>query len=145
VANVIRSASVYFRSPADRTLTFGAAPVAPVLTVVASTPTLRLRAYFAAQADYDRFAAINFQQGQNTLVSVSMTRAYSELAAAGYDLVVPELSAVQGFDARWALREGSTVLWTSSRIGGTLGLGPNAVPVDGATMRGASDAGFITP
>jgi hypothetical protein len=145
VANVIRSSAVYFRSPADRTLTFGAVPVAPVLTVVASTPTLRLRAFFAAQADYDRFAAINFQQGQNTLVSVSMTRAYSELAAAGYDLVVPELSAVQGFDARWALREGSTVLWTSSRIGGTLGLGPNAVPVDGATMRGASDAGFITP
>lgn len=145
VANVIRSASVYFRSPADRTLAFGAVPIAPVLSVVGTAPTLRLRAHFAAQADYDRFAAINFQQGQNTLVSLSMTRAYAELAADGYDLVVPELSAVQGFDARWALRQAGAMLWTSSRIGGTLGLGPNAVPTDGATMRGASDAGFITP
>jgi hypothetical protein len=145
IDNVARAAVVYFRTPVDRTLAFGAVPLAPQLSVAASAPSLRPRARFSAQADYDRLTSINYQQGQSTLVSVSMTSAYAAIGAAGYDLVVPELADVEGFDPRWALHAGAPVAWTSALIGGTLGLGVNPTPFDGATRRTASDAGVLTP
>ena len=143
--NVVRSAAVFFRSPEDRTLTFGAMPSAPELRLVSSTPTARLRAHFAMQADYDRYTSINFQQGQNTVVSLSMSQAYATLAPGGYDLVIPELTGVTGFDPRWALHTGTQLLWTSARIGGSLASNYYTMPHEGDVSRAASDAGFITP
>ena len=143
--NVVRSAAVYFRSPVDRTLTFGAMPSRPELSVVSTTPTTRLRARFAVQSDYDRYTSINFQQGQNTVVSLSMSRAYETLGPGGYDLVIPELTGVAGFDPRWTLHTGTQLLWTSARAGGSFAWNYNAVPHEGDVGRVASDAGFITP
>lgn len=144
-ANAVRSATLFFRAPGALTLAFGAPSDPPTVDVAAAAPTLRLRARFAPQADYDRQVAIAFQQGQNTTVSVAMTAAYAALNGAGYELTVPELSAVQGFDSHWALRGGEPVFWSSSRIGGTLGLGANAVPDDGATSRLGVVNGALTP
>jgi hypothetical protein len=144
VGNVVRSAAVYFRAPADRTLTFGAAPSAPELSVVATDPTARLRARFPVQADYDRYTSINFQQGQNTVVSLSMTRRYATLAG-GYELVVPELTAVEAFDPRWALHGGAQLLWTTARVGGSFVPNYDATPHEGDVTRAGRDAGFITP
>lgn len=129
------SAAVYFHSPVDQTLTLGAPVAAPALSTVATTPSLRLRARFDNQQDYDRITSISYQQGQNRLVSVGMTAAYAALGLAGYDLTVPDLSAVAGFDTRWPLRADAPVFWIASRMGGTLGLGFNAVPTNGATVR----------
>lgn len=143
VGNVVRSAIVYFRLPADRTLTFGAVPSAPELTVVSTAPTARLRARFTTQADYDRYTSINFQQG-NTVLSLSMSGAYATLAG-GYELAVPELTSVPGFDPRWTLRSGTQVIWTTARVGGARGLDYYAAPREGDVVRAASDAGFITP
>jgi hypothetical protein len=143
--NVTRAAKTYFRSPADLTLTFGAAPDAPQLEVVSSAPTARLRARFGAQADYDRLTTIAYQQAPNAIVTVGMTPAYAAMNAGRYDLVVPELSGVPGFDPRWALHAGAQALWSASRIGGTLGLRPDAVPTDGATRRVGALFGVVTP
>lgn len=145
VGNVVRSAAVFFRSPADRTLTFGAVPSAPELSVVSATPTLRLRARFATQTDYDRYTSINFQQGQNTVVSLSMSQAYATRGPGGYDLIVPELTSVTGFDPRWALHTGTQVLWTTARVGGSVAWNNYALPREGDVTRAATDAGFITP
>jgi hypothetical protein len=142
--NVARSITSYFRSPTARTLTFPAPPRAPEVSVVSTAPTARLRAHFDSQAEYDRATGISYQQGQNTVVSLSMTPAYAALGG-GFDLVVPELTAVPGFDARWALQTGTTLLWRSSRIGGTLALGGNVLPADGDTRTIGTDAGFVTP
>jgi hypothetical protein len=111
---------------------------------VATTPTARLRARFPVQADYDRYTSINFQQGQNTVVSLSMTRRYATLAG-GYELVVPELTAVEAFDPRWALHGGAPLLWTTARVGGSFVPNYDATPHEGDVTRAASDAGFITP
>ena len=105
----------------------------------------RPRARFDSQAAYEQATAISYQEQQNTVVAVSMTPAYAAANAGGYDLVVPELSGVAGFDPRWALHPGNTLLWTSTRIGGSLGLAPNVLPADGDTRTIGSDAGFITP
>jgi hypothetical protein len=137
-----RTATFYFRAPTDLTLTLGASIIPPTFLTVATEPALRLRVHFAPQSDYDRSAGITLQQG-NTIVGVNMTAAYADLARGGYDILVPDLSHAAGFDPAWALHTGGDLLWNAGRIGGTLGLGPSAVPSDGATRRTASVAGTI--
>lgn len=139
---VLRRATAYFRAPIDVTLAFGGEVVPPEVSVVASEPTLRLRAHFAPQGNYDRLTTITYR-AQGAVVSVAMTDAYARLSGNGYDLVVPELTGVPGFDPRWALRGGSGVNWSVVLIGGTLGLGLDAVPTDGATQLAAELAGLM--
>lgn len=143
-SNVVRSIISYFRTPGAFTLTFPAIPHAPEVSVVSTAPTVRIRARFDAQADYDRATGIHYQQGQN-VVALNMTAAYAALNPGGYDLTVPEFTGVAGFDTRWALKTGTVTLWQSRLVGGTLGLAPGAVPVDGSTRLFGTDAGFITP
>ena len=144
-AGVTRATTLYFRAPADRTLAFGALPDAPSFGIASSTPTLRPRALFLPQADYDRFTGITYQQGQNTIVSVGMTPAYAARSGGAWVLTVPELTQVPGFDPAWTLHAGAPLLWTSARIGGTLPLGANAVPREGDTRRTGSSSGVLEP
>ncbi len=138
-----RSATLYFRTPTDRTLTLGAPLILPTFSTVASAPALRLRAHFVPQSEYDRSAVVSYQQGTTTFVAISMTATYAALTETGYDLVIPDLSGAAGFDPAWSLHPGATVLWTAVRIGGTLGLGRDAVPSDGATRRGVTATGAL--
>jgi hypothetical protein len=144
-ANTIRSAEVYFRAPVEQALTLGAPATMPALSTIAATPSLRLRAKFDVQPDYDRLTGITYQQGQSPVVTVSMTAAYAALGDSGYDLIVPDFSSAPGFDARWALRAGEQLFWSVGRTGGTLGLGQNAVPTVGATVRLGIIFGEFTP
>jgi hypothetical protein len=140
----IRSSLVYFRSPLDQTLAIGPESLAPALSTIATAPALRLRAQLAPQPDYDRITSINYQQGQ-TIVSLGMTAAYVALNGGGYDLLIPDFTGVSGFESRWALHGSGSVFWTVTRMGGTLGLGPNAIPVNGSTVRYASTFDTLIP
>ena len=138
-----RIATLYFRTPTGRTLTLGAPLIPPVFSTVASAPALRLRAHFVPQSEYDRSAVVVYQQGTTTFVAISMTAAYAALTETGYDLVVPDLAGAVGFDSAWSLHPGATLLWSAGRIGGTLGLGRDAVPSDGTVQRTVSAAGAL--
>jgi len=138
-----RSATLYFRTPTDRTLTLGAPLIPPTFSTVASGPALRPRARFVAQSDYDRSAFVSYQQGVTVFVTISMTAARAALTETGYDLVVPDLSGAAGFDPAWSLHPGAALLWNAGRIGGTLGLGRDAVPSDGAVHRTVFAAGAL--
>ena len=140
--NIIRSATLFFRAPVQQTLTLGAPLATPTFSTVATTPSLRLRAQFATQAEYDQFAEVTYQQN-NTVVSVAMTAAYAAITGAGFDLVVPDLSHAGGFDPSWVLQPGLSTSWSASRTGGTLGLGLNAVPTEGATSRNTIGFGSL--
>lgn len=143
VTTDIRSTTLYFRSTVPQTLTLGPVVTPPTFTTVATTPALRLSAHFVAQSAYDQLTSIGFQQGTTTLVSVAMTAAYATLTGAGYDLVIPDLSQVPGFDPTWALRAGTSTAWTATRTGGTLGLGNDAIAVDGSFTRNATVSGVL--
>jgi hypothetical protein len=143
-SNVVRSMFTYFRAPVDRTMTFPALPHAPQVSVIATMPSVRLRARFDTQADYNRATGIHYQQGFN-VVALNMLPGYAALNAGGYELVVPELTGVAGFDPRWGLQQGVVAIWQTSRIGGTLGLAPGTVPADGDTRVIGTDGGFVTP
>ena len=145
VGATVRSASVYFRSARDQTLRFGVLPHAPALTVAATSPALRTSAEFSVDHDYDRLTSISYQQGQTTFVTVSMTAAYAASHTNTYDLLIPALNDVDGFDSHWALKPGAPLLWTATRVGGSLNVGLNAIPVDGSTRRSATQGGNFNP
>jgi hypothetical protein len=113
---------------------------------------LRLLARFVPQDAYDRAVVISYQQsfvdlsGSHTgiQVSVSMTAAYAQLIG-GWDLTIPDLSGVTGFQRGWALIPGFAVRWSAVRLGGTLPLGFTAVPRDGDVQRVAVRDDSITP
>lgn len=140
----IMATNIFFRAPVDRTVNMGRELVAPTFMTAATAPTLRMRAFFEAQDEYDREAFVSYQQGANKTVGVSMTAAYAALKGA-YDLEIPELSGTANFNQAWALNGATQLRWTAVRIGGTLGLGLNAVPFDGAVQRVAEVNDVLVP
>jgi hypothetical protein len=144
-ANVVRSTTVYFHFAADRSIALPGIPTSPALSVASTGRTLAMRARFDVATDYDRLTSITYQQGENTIVIVTMTATYAARNPGLYDLVVPDLLELDGFDSHWALQPGIAVRWTSARFGGTLGPTFNAVPSEGSTRRTATDAGVFTP
>jgi len=133
-----RTADVYFRLPGDRAVRLGDRIARPTISTIAgggTDGTIRLRARFVPQSDYDRLTTVVYEQSaRSTFVVVSMTSAYAVLSG-GYDLDVPDLSGAAGFDASRALHSGVRIDWTASRVGGTLRIGRGAVPGNGATRR----------
>lgn len=141
-SNVVRSVTKYFTTPADQLLDFATISASPIVTSEASSGAF-LRARFATEPAYDMLTTVSYQQG-SSIMSVSMTPSYAARLG-GYELTLPDLSGVEGFQSRWLLQAGTSVLWTSSRIGGSVPIGPSSLPRDGAVRRIASDAGFIIP
>lgn len=141
-----RTTVVYFRAPVDRTLVLGPDVSTPEISTVALAPTLRLRARFVNQDAYDRQTSVFYstEGPRPSFVAVSMTAAYAA-SSGGYDLVIPELSGVAGFDPVWALRAVASVRWSATRLGGTLGLGADPLPTDGAVRRSAFATDVLTP
>jgi hypothetical protein len=138
-----RTADVYFQAPVDRTVRVGDRIDMPAISTIARDGSLRLRARFAPQADYDRLTSVVYEHpATGTFVVTSMTSAYAALAG-GYELDVPDLSGAAGFDASWALNAAMRVNWNAFRVGGTLPIGRNAVPSNGATRRTTGTRGEI--
>ena len=142
-SNNLLVATLYYRTPLDRALDVGAPMIPPQLSTVATLPTLRVRARFLPQGEYNQQTSISYQQDQ-TIVGIAMTAAYAGLTG-GYDMQIPELSGVANFNSAWALHGPVELRWTASRIGGTLGLGIDAIPVDGTVQRSASTIDVFTP
>lgn len=140
----LRETTIYFRSPGDQTLALGPAISEPALSVVSTASPLRLRAVFPPSTVYDHLTSIAYQQGASTIVTAAMTAAYASLAT-GYDISIPDLSGVSGFDARWALQPGTSGIWTVSRTGGTLRLGLDVAPTNGTIVHTAVRNGTFTP
>ena len=143
VAGSLIVESDYFRAPVDRSLDMGGPLVAPQISTVATAPTLRVRARFGPQSEYNRQTSMTYQQGQ-TVVVVAMTSAYATLIG-GYDLDIPELSTTPNFNPAWALHGTAQLQWSAQREGGTLGVGPDVVPFEGAVRRSASTIGVFAP
>jgi uncharacterized membrane protein len=142
--NNFRGTISYFRAATDRTLAFGPGLSAPAVTGVGGGTFAQLRAQFARQGEYDRYAMIRFSQGERD-VTVSATATYFGDGFATWDLVIPDLSGVSGFNTAWGLRRGVQTDWAASAYGwsgnGFLFLAPQ----DGTTIRTAQRSGKATP
>lgn len=131
-----RTVDIFYHTPIARTVRFGAAPIAPTVSVIGTGPALRLRAHFVPQDEYDRMTSIVYEQPSTPVfASLSITPSYA-LRAGSSDIDVPDLLSVPGFDPAWELsRADGTIVWTAIRVGGTLPIGRDPVPFDGAVRR----------
>ena len=134
-----RSAGIYFRTVADRTLTLGPALSLPTVSKVATAPYVRPRMQFTSQSQYNRLAIADWRQNSiNRGANVSMTAGYtSGTAPATWDLVVPDLTAAAGWTNSWGLQDGTAIAWGADAFGGAIAY-LDASIVEGATSLSAS-------
>jgi hypothetical protein len=99
---------VFFQHAAkDTSVAFGPPLSAQSVDVIESAPMLRPRVRFGAQAEYPSLARAVFQQSEQTAFrsfTIHKTAAYGGGTPATWDLDIPDLSAVEGFESAWALK-----------------------------------------
>jgi hypothetical protein len=112
--DVIRQVAGYNRELTNRTLTLGPVLNAPTVSTVATAPYRRPRATGSWQTEYNQGIGMSFTQtaggGRSWIVSV--TSGYA--SGATYDLEVPDLSTVAGFNSTWGLQTGAATDWSIS-------------------------------
>ena len=98
-----RSVLAYFAAPADRTIAFGPYIGSPVVTTVATAPHLRMRGRVAYQSEYEHGVQFIFGSLSATSrnVHVFMSAAYRSPVRGTWEVDVPDLSGVPGFDVGW--------------------------------------------
>ena len=135
--NAFRGVFSYFRDVADKAITLGAALTVP--TVTSSTNTvLRPRAQAAFQTDYQSAVGASFIQSTgNRTVTVNASKGYYG-AATSYDLEVPDLVGVSGFNTTWGLAAGTATTYSLSATGL-----PPAAPTDGSSWRFGARTGNV--
>jgi hypothetical protein len=142
--NNFRGVIQYFREATDRTLAFAPAMSTPAVTGVGTGTFAQLRAQFARQGEYDRYAMVRFSQDDRD-VTVSATAAYFGNGFANWELAIPDLSTVSGFTAAWGLRRGTQTDWAASAYGWTGNGFLFLAPQQGTTIRMAQRSGKATP
>jgi hypothetical protein len=140
-SNRNRTVISFFHEPPAAPIAMGDLPIVAEMTVVSGT---RLRARFPDDADYDQLASVTWQQSA-VQVAVAMTGAYAALSERGYDLAIPDFSAVQGFGSQWLLTAGRTAFWSTGRVGGNISLALDPTIPDGGVRRVLVDFGTFRP
>lgn len=139
-----RQVTLYSAAVADRTLTFGPA-LGPVTTgTVSGGGMVRLRTQYTIQSAYDRFYVAQYQQTSNGRISqVQVSRGYLQ-GAANYDVTIPDLSGVTGWQATYALASGVGVTWTFAAQGWVGGNTLSNIG-DGNAVLSATSGGQVVP
>ncbi|MGV3707569.1 MAG: beta strand repeat-containing protein [Gemmatimonas sp.] len=132
-----RGVYTYFREIAARTVDLGAELTAPTITFSTST-VFRPKATGTFQSDFQTAFGGTFYQTNDRSVTVTSSKGYYG-AGTQYELEVPDLAPLAGFQATWGLTPGSNTNWSVSASGI-----PAAAPTDGTVYRLAARTGVIS-
>ena len=137
-----RTVSGFNREVGARSLALGAAATAPTFTTVATSPYARIRAQGTFQSDYPDAVSINYTQGFARNWTIAASRGAYGLSSTGYDLEIPDLSGLAGFNNAWGLVAGVPTQYTlmlSAGVPGFTSINENT------TFRSASRSGTLVP
>lgn len=148
VPSTFRSASRYFATAGDQTVTMGPDLGAVTVTTAATSPYVRPHAQYNIQAEYNRYWYAGWSQ-----TAGATTRAVVLSASAGYlgsasvfDFTLPDFSSVAGWNNVWGFVTGSDLGWQLFGAGWSAPGGYGGVPnLEGATSMAAYRIGSITP
>ena len=112
--NSFRTVTQYNRELTTRTLTLGPSLNAPTITNLATTPYRRLRASGTWQTEYNQGVGVSFFQTSGGGRSWNITSSNAYFTGATFELEVPDLSGVAGFNATWGLPTSGGVDWSLS-------------------------------
>jgi hypothetical protein len=138
----------FFRIPQDQLLTLGVPLNEPLVTVMGTTPYLRLRTQLNGQLEYSTAVSLDYHQPmQFRTVDVSLTVTASFLGGTPiqWDLPMPLFEDLEGWDNSWGLQDGSNVSWTVTAYFGPPRLLFGASPLDGDAVAFASASSSVSP
>lgn len=141
-----REALFAFHDAADKTLTLGPALTTPTVSALTATGYSRLRAALTVQTEYNKLFGFGAQQtgAAPRQFNIAQTAGYSN--ASSFNLDVPDLSAVAGFDVNWGFKAGTVANWTVTGTGWPSASGIGQPPfTEGASYMFATKSGAITP
>jgi hypothetical protein len=162
-ARATRQIIAYSRSLADRTVAFGPAMPAATVSVVTGAPPARLRAQGTLPNEYN--SGVSFDIAQTSIARFATIHATRGFLGAGatYDVQLPDLSVVVGWDTNFPLRSAIAASYTVSGGGPALDFFDGryifpatrarwtgaqsgiTAPAEGATLLIGRTAGNITP
>jgi len=113
-SRVTRQIVAYNRTLADRTVSFGPAMPAATVTVVSGAPPGRIRAQGTLPNEYNSGVSLDVTQTTGPrYATIHATRGFLGSGSA-YDMQLPDLSGVVGWDSNFALRSGvAATYWVS--------------------------------
>ena len=128
----------YFSTPGDRTETLGPLLTNPTVTVAASMPYLRERGQLASQTAYPTAARFVYLQGtsqSDKFIVVVVTAAYLGGVPATWDVIVPDVSGVTGFNNSWMHVSGQTTAFSAEAFSAPGGVLFGQTPTVGQSVR----------
>jgi hypothetical protein len=128
----------YTGAPVDRTVTLGPALSTPTMTVVSTTPYVRVRAAMTAQADYSTVARFTLLQGTfaaRKFVVPIVTAAYLGALPTTWEVVVPDFTGTPGFNPAWMLVASENTPYVAEAFSGRNTLLFGGVAVGGDAYR----------
>ena len=134
-AESFRFATLYFRTPAARTVALGPVLNAPAVSAAATEPYLRPRVQLTSQAEYNRLLLAFLYESQSDGRTVLLVSdGYLGGTPQTWDVTVPDLSAASGWNNSWGLQGGGDLEWTVDALGGII-ITFGEEPTDGAMTR----------
>jgi hypothetical protein len=143
-AGSARSVTRYDRDTADRAIRLGPALAAPQLQPVAAIPSARIRARLPRQHEYLRLASFSFSQ-EDREVTVTATAGWIGEISAEWDVEIPDLATLPGFDPLWGLRPSTATTWTATAFGFSGPMQNLYRATSGSTVRSSSRWGELAP
>jgi len=138
-----RAVFQYNRDLAARTLTLGGAITTPTFSTSGTAPYARVRSQGPWQSDYPDAVTVGYVQSTGSRTwTITATRAYFGSGSSTYDLDLPDLSGVSGFNNAWGLVAGTTTNYSFNIYGGFRGL---SAITEGTTFRFGGRSATITP
>jgi len=117
----VRGIERFFGAPANQSLVIGGALATPIVSTVATSPYIRLRASLSRQAEYGSAIDVDFSQQHTNLsvTSVSITATERYFGSRSWNVDIPNLSGVTGWQNSWGLVSGGgTIEWTVTAFNG---------------------------
>lgn len=111
---IVRTVGQYNRELTNRTIALGPVLNAPTIASVATAPYRRLRASGSWQTEYNQGVGATFYQTAGSSRSWSITSSNAYFTGGTFELEIPDLSGVSGFNSTWGLLTGGSVEWSLS-------------------------------
>ena len=103
---VSRTVSKSYRVASDHVFALGPALSTPTITKLTPVQPIRYGAQLASQAEYGGAATISVAQVARNTFSVQVSSAYLGAVPAIWDLTIPDLTGVDGWNPAWELVPG---------------------------------------
>jgi len=145
--NYLRIFGTYFKDATDKTVTLGPVPATATVSVLATSPYVRLRMQWTAQTEYGKYFSSVYTQSNAAAPRTAIVSATSGyVGGTSVDLSIPDFTGVAGWDSNWGLKAGQVTQWVAtgtswSSPGGVIG----SPATEGGTLQIGSRIGTITP